>query len=201
MYRYVEGSGTAARFQYITDLDILSPTELICTDPSSSCLRLVTYTQTSAVTSTFAGRCGDGRIADGSRLSTARFDGPTSAELNCNRSSVFVTGATGKLRIIDLKTDNVTTVATLSSHPNWGIKFVDDNLMYLLTNNKVVEFKIDTKDQSVIAGEYSSGNAIGSFQQTQFSLPYDALVWRDDEQVYLLVTDRRNNRFVKIFLS
>ena len=199
MYRYVEGSGTAARFQYITDLDILSPTELICTDPSSSCLRLVNFTQTSAVTSTFAGRCGDGRIADGSRLSTARFNHPASAELNSNRSSVFVTGNSDKLRVIDLETDDVTTIVTLSGGLKLGIKLLDDNIMYFLSEHKVTEFKLDTNEISVIAGGDSEGNATGSFQQTEFNHPFDALVWRDNEQVLLLVTDVLNNRFVKIY--
>ena len=198
MFRYVEGSGTAARFDHIHDLDFLSPTELICTDYRNDCLRLVNFTQTSAVTSTFAGRCEDGQVVDGSRIDTARFDHPTCAELNSDHSIAFVQGVSKKMRVINLETDDVTTIATFSVG-HWGMEFFDDNLLYLLSYHKVTAFRLDTNELSVVAGGDSAGNAIGSFQQTRFNSPNRVLQWRDDEQVLLLVADNKNNRSVEIY--
>ena len=196
LYRYAEGSGSAALFEYITDLDILSPTELICMDYGNGCLRLVNFTQTSAVTSTFAGKCGEYRVVDGSRLDTARFQGSIRVELNSNRSSVFVLDTSRNLRVIDLKTDYVTTIVTLSGH-HLSMALFDDNPIYLLARHKVTAFKLDTNEQSVVAGGDSEGNATGSFQQTRFNSPNKLLAWRDEQRALLLVIDWLNNRFVK----
>ena len=57
MDRYAEGTGTAARFDEVTDVVFLLPTELICTDHNNHCLRLANFTPSTPETSTFAGRC------------------------------------------------------------------------------------------------------------------------------------------------
>ena len=195
MFRYAEGSGSTARFDSIYDLDILSATEVICTDYGNHCLRLVGFAQSSAVTSTFAGKCGQGESADGSRLSTARFSYPAYTEVNNNRTSLFVLEDSADLRVIDLRSDDVTTISAFGGN-RWGMNLVGD-LIYLLSSNKVTAFNLDTEEENVVVGGDGVGNAVGSFQQTKFHTPSRLLEWRDGQQVLLLVTDRYNNRFVE----
>ena len=196
MFRYAEGSGSAALFNHILDLDILSPTELICTDYGNHCLRLVSLTQSSAVTSTFAGKCGEHGNADGNRVNTARFTSPEYIEVNNNCTTLFVQEISANLRIIDKKTNNVTTIFAFGGM-RWGMNLVGDNLIYLLSSHKVTAFNLDTEEESLVAGGDGAGNAVGSFQQAKFHSPTTLLEWRDGQQVLLLVADRDNNRFVE----
>ena len=196
MFRYAEGSGSAALFGQILDLDILSATELICTDYGNKCLRLVNLPQSSAVTSTFAGKCGESGTAGGSRLSTARFSYPEYTEVNNNRTSLFVLESSVTLRVIDLRSDDVTTIFTFSNY-GWGINLVGDSLIYLLTHHKVTVFNLDTKEERDVAGAGNEGNAVGSFEQTRFDTPDGLLEWRNGQEVLLFVADKENNRFVK----
>ena len=198
MYRYAEGRGSAARFDNILDLDILSSTELVCSDQGNQCLRLVSLTQSSAVTSTFAGKCGEYGNANGDRVNTARFNSPGYIEVNNNRTSLFVLDNYVKLRIIDIKTDYVTTIFTFSNFQG-GKGLVSDNLIYLSTKHKVMVFNLDTEEERDVAGGDSRGNAVGSFQQTMFSDPEGLLEWRNGQQVLLFVADYYNNRFVKFY--
>ena len=195
MFRYAEGSGSAALFEGILDLDIFSATEVICSDYSNHCLRLVSFTQSSAATSTFAGKCGQGGTADGDRLNTARFTLPLYTQMNNNRTALFVQEHSLNLRIIDKKTNNVATIFAFGG-TRWGMNLVGD-LMYLLSRHKVTAFNLDTKEENLVAGGDGAGNAVGSFQQTKFHTPSRLLEWRDGQQVLLLVADRDNNRFVE----
>ena len=194
LYRYAEGRGTAARFNFIIDLDFLSPTELICVDKNNHCLRHVDFALSPSETSTFAGSCTTFGNADGHRLNSALFRIPTSAEVNSNNSTMFVIGHFQILHMIDLRTDTVTTLATFDSSCT-DMKLLGDSLLYLPQKLRIIVFNLDTREERVVAGGESSGSAIGTFEHTMFNNAYALLKWRDGIKILLLVTDRFNNRF------
>ena len=195
MYRYAEGAGTAARFNSITDIDFLSSTELICTDAGNHCLRLSDFTLSPPETSRFAGNCTMSGDADGHRLYSALFDNLRYTEFNSNKSIMLVLEYSMTLHMIDLRTDNVTTLITFDNYCN-NMKILEDSLLYVAQITKVVVFNIGTREQSVVAGGNGKGNTIGPFEHTKFSCTREMYPWSDEVKTTLLVADYCNNRFV-----
>ena len=193
MYRYAEGTGTAARFDGITDIDFLSSTELICTDRYNHCLRLVDLSQPPPETSTFAGSCTVYANADGHRLKTARFRGPLYTEVDSDHSTLYVLDAHMIVHTIDLLTDTVTILLTLDTH-SYCMKFFGDNLLYFSHSTKITVFDVASGRQSVLAGE-SKGNAVGSLEHTRFYIAQGLLQWTNGAETLVLVADYSNNRF------
>ena len=200
MYRYAEGRGTAARFNFIIDLDFLSPTELICVDKNNHCLRHVDFALSPPETSTFAGSCTTFGNADGHRLNSALFRIPTSAEVNSNNSTMFVIGHFQILHMIDLRTDTVTTLATFDSSCT-DMKLLGDSLLYLPQKLRIIVFNLDTREERVVAGGESSGSAIGPFNHTSFNYVRGLMPRTDAINTLLLVADYFNNRFAVLFLG
>ena len=195
MYRYAEGAGTAARFNKIKDLDFLSSTELICTDRDNHCLRLVDLSLSPPETSAFAGSCTVLGDADGHRLNSALFDNLRYTEFNSNKSILFVVDDYKTLRMIDLRTDIVTTLVTFDSYC-YDMKILEDSLLYLAQSTRVIVFNIDTREESVVAGGSGEGRAIGSFEHTKFGCIRGLFPRSDEVKTILLVADYCNNRFV-----
>ena len=195
MYRYAEGAGTATRFDVIKDIDFLSSTQLICTDFNNYCLRLVDFTLSPPETSRFAGDCRLSGVTDGHRLNSALFDRPRNTAVNSNKSVLFTLSYLKTLRMIDLKTDTVTTIATLHSD-NGDIKFIGDNLLYFARHYRVSVLNINSGEERIVAGGDSRGNAVGSFEQTEFGAAYGLLLMRNKVNTLLLVADASYDRFV-----
>ena len=190
MYRYAEGFGTAARFHYITDIDFLSSTELICADKRNHCLRYVGLSLSPPETSTFAGNCTVSGNADGHQVNSALFFNPMYAEVDSNNSIVYVLvhdrDALHKfdhetLRVIDLRTDNVTTLVTFDTQ-SYDMKILEDSLLYLAQGSRVAVFNISSGEE----------NAIGSFK---ISAVYGLLPWRNEVKKTLLVANMAYERF------
>ena len=194
MYRYAEGTGDAARFKKIKDIDFLSSTELICADHDNHCLRHVDLSLSPPTVSTFAGSCAVSGDADGHRLSSARFVYPKYTEANNNNSSLFVLEEDNTLRMIDLTTDNVTTLVTFAVSCS-DMKILGESLLYIAQKRQITLFNINTGEENVIAGEPTYGSAIGLFEHTRFLYPLGLLQWRDEVNTLLLVADRYNDRF------
>ena len=131
-------------------------------------------------------------------MSTSRFSSPKFTEVTNNHTSLFVLEDSVTLRVIDLRSDDVTTIFTFSFY-RWGIDLVGDSLVYLSTNHKVTVFSLDTKEERVVAGKDNAGNAAGSFLQTKFRTPEGLLEWRNEQEMLLFVADRDNNRFAKFY--
>ena len=200
MYRYAEGAGTAALFEWIWDIDFLSSTELICTDYINHCLRHVDLSLSPPETSTFAGNCTVPGDADGHRLNTALFDFPRYTEVNNNNSSLFVLDYSKILHIIDLTTDIVTPFVTFAVY-FYDMKILGDNLLYFTQNHQTMLFNISTQEENLIAGAPTYGSAIGSFEHTRFHDPRDLLQWKDEVNTLLLVADYYNDRFAGFYLQ
>ena len=195
MYRYAEGAGTAARFEYLRNIDFLSSTELICTDRGNHCLRLVDFTLSPPTTSTFAGNCTVEGNSDGHRLNSALFQNPRRTEVNSNNLTLFVIDRdTSLLRIIDLSTDNVDTLITFDNS-GMDMKLIGNSLLYIAQKTRVTVYKLDTRKKSKVAGGPSSGSATGSFGDTRFGYAVRLLLWREKEKVILLVLDYTSDRF------
>ena len=193
MYRYVEGAGTAARFDVIEDIDFLSSTELICTDYVNHCLRLVDLSLSPPETSTFAGNCTVSGNADGHRLNSARFLFPKYTEVNNHHFSLLTLDYFATLRMIDLKTDNVTTLVTFETSSD-DMKILGDSLLYLTQNHRVTVFNLETREESIVAGGESRGSAIGPFNHTRFYYVRGLMLRTDAIIKHLLVADCNNDR-------
>ena len=186
MFRYSVGNGTAARFNEITDIDFLSTTELICTDRNNHCLRLVDFTPSPPETSMFAGTCTLPGNTDGHRLSSALFRFPAYTEVNNNKSILFVLHVDDRvsLRMIDLKTENVTKLITFNDNI-YDMKLFGNSMLYLAQATRVTVFNLGTKEERVVAD-----GARG-----RFDFAYGLWPWRDEGKIILLVADALNNRF------
>ena len=200
MYRYAEGAGSAARFNYIWDIDFLSSTELICTDRNNYCLRHVDLSLSPPETSTFAGSCTVSGNADGHRLNSALFTYTVSTEVKDDNSTVFVLDNQITLHVIDLKTDSMTTLVAFDSY-RYDMKLFGNNLLYFAQYLRVTVFNLDSREESVIAGGESSGSAIGPFNHTSFNYVRGLMPRTDAINTLLLVADYFNNRFAVLFLG
>ena len=200
MYRYAEGTGTAALFDWITDIDFLSSTELICTDYLNHCLRLVDLSLSPPETSTFAGSCTVSSNADGHRMNSALFTYTESTEVKDDNSTVFVLDNYITLRMIDLITDSVTTLVAFDRN-GYDMKLFGNNLLYFAQYLRVTVFNLDSREESVIAGGESSGSAIGPFNHTRFQYARGLMPRTDAINTLLLVADYRNDRFAVLFLG
>ena len=204
MYRYAEGAGTAARFNFIRDLDFLSSTELICTDQHNHCLRLVDFMSSPPETSAFAGNCTARGNVIGHRLNSALFDYPKYTEITNNSYAVFMLDGYNYNRMvlhkIDLRTNNVTVIVTFDVC-SYGMKLIDDTLLYLAQDSRVTVFNLNTREEIVVAGGDSSGRAIGPFEHTRFDKAFGLLPWRNEVDIFLLVADRDNKRFADSFIK
>ena len=196
LYRYAEGRGTAALFAWISDIDFLSSTELICTDKYNHCLRLANFTLSPPETSAFAGSCTVEGNTGGHRITSALFTYPELTEVNSDNSIMFMLDSYHTLLMIDLRTDTVTTLVTFDSL-SVDMMLLGDSLLYLSKDTKLAVFNLETKEESVVAGDAVSGDAFGSFEQTRFDSVFGLLPWRTNEvKTLLLVADDHADRFV-----
>ena len=194
MYRSAEGTGTTARFDNIKDIDFLSSTELICTDYSNHCLRLVDFSRSPPQTSAYAGSCTVSGKAEGHRLNSAQLEYPEFTEVNKDQSSLFVLVYRKTLHMIDLKTDNLSTLKAFDK-VCLDMILTDDHLLYFLRQHLVAVFNPRTREEQVVAGSNSIGRAVGPFEDTRFNKPLRFVPWSDEVNTLLLIADHSNNRF------
>ena len=193
LYRYAEDAGAAARFNIIRALAFLSSTELICADRNNHCIRHVDLSLSPPETSTFAGSCTTSGNADGHRVNSARFRFPKYTEVNNHHFSLLILDYFDTLRMIDLKTDIVTTLVTFDSYCN-DIKLLGENLLYVTQSTRVIVFNSDTREESVVAGGESRGSANGPFNHTRFQYARGLMLRTDAINKHLLVADCNNDR-------
>ena len=195
--RYAEGIGTAAKFNRIPDLEFLTSTDLICSDYLNRCLRLLNFTHSPPVTSTFAGNCTVYGTADGHRLNLALLNLPRYIETNKNKSTLFVIDDRN-LRAIDLETDEVITLPFSSDEIIHDLMLFEENLVYMTLATRVIEFNVNTKQATNLTGGKSGGKSTGLFEVTSFGFARALLLWRHDVNFStVLVADRDNKRLAK----
>ena len=200
MYRYAEGAGAAATFAFIKDIDFLSSTELICSDKGNHCLRLVNFTFFPPQTYKFAGKCTQSGNVDGHRVNSALFRQPKNIEVNNDNLTLFVIDSVNALlRMIDLRTDDVTTLITLDPLGK-DMKLIGSSMLYIAQTTRVTVYNLNAREKSNVAGEDSSGSAVGSFEDTRFNDAFRLLLWPDEVKVLLLVLDFTANRFASFLL-
>ena len=200
-HRYAEGTGSAARFKFITDIDFLSSQELVSVDSNNCCLRIVNFAKTQPETSTFAGTCTGYGGSDGHRLNSALFRDARQVEVNSMNSTLFVTDLqTPDLRIVDLKTDEVATLAINYGASVYFMELLSGLALYFSGGNKVISVSPNF-DVSTVAGGSSAGDTTGSFELTKFNDVKDLYLWPDDREKVLLVADKGNKRFDCFFLD
>lgn len=113
---YVNGIGTAARFDTPTDIAITNSGDMYIADAFNDCIRKVTST---GVVTLFAGTPGSFGYTDGA-ATTAQFDLPIAVEL-LNQTTLLVADANNRrIRSIDLNTGMVTTIAGDGSNSGDG---------------------------------------------------------------------------------
>ena len=113
---------------------------------------------------------------------------------------MFVVDKYKTLHMIDLRTDNVTTLLTFDTL-SLEMKLLGDSLLYFSKDTKVTVFNLDTKEESVVAGDTVSGDAFGSFEQTRFDYVFGLLLWKNEMETLLLVADNDADRFVGLLFT
>ena len=96
---------------------------------------------------------------------------------------------------IDLRTDSVAVIVIFDVH-SYGMKLLGDNLLYFPQETKVTVFNLDTREETIVAGEDSSGSANGPFELTRFNEACGLLPWKNEVGILLLVTDCISKRHV-----
>ena len=198
--RYAEGTGTAAKFNDILDIKFLSATTLICSDTDNHCLRLLNLTETMAETSTYAGTCTTAGTTDGHRLHSALFSFQKYIEVNKYNSTIFVVDNFKFVRMIDLKTDEVTTIWDVGSTVRYMVLSCY-SLLYFTNGKTVTEFNLNSEEYNVIAGGNVMGKATGSFDDTRFNRARGLLLLSQEGTTLILVGDRTNNRCAEYSLA
>ena len=145
-------------------------------------------------TSTFAGQCTSAGSTDGHWLALAKFYQPKILEVNHMNSTVFAVDYPRRLRMIDLKADDVSTIYTFITNI-FGMNLFGDNLLYFSQYYNVLALDLSTKEEHVIAGGTSGGDSIGPFELTRFRYVFGLLLEPDSKENTLLVADRSNHRF------
>ena len=201
LHRYAEGTGSAARFKFISDIDFLSPQELVSLDNNNCCLRIVNFANTPPETSTFAGTCTNSGSSGGHRLNSALFGDARQLQVNPVNSTLFVTDRKNPdLRIVDLKSDEVTTLAIDYGIAVYFMELLSGIALYLSGDNKVISVNSNF-DVSTVAGRPDAGDTTGSFELTMFNDVEDLYLLPDDRENVLLVADKGNKRFDCFFLD
>ena len=104
------------------------------------------------------------------------------------------------LRIVDLKTDEVTTLAINYGASVYFMELLSGVALYFSGGNKVISVSSNF-DVSTVAGGSSAGDTTGSFELTKFNDVKDLYLWPDDREKVLLVADKGNKRFDCFFLD
>ena len=129
-------------------------------------------------------------------MSSALFNDPRYIEVNSIKSTLFVTSYKNPdlLRIIDLITDEVTTMAINFGIEIYDMKLLGDSMLYMTNATKVISVNSDF-DVNAIAGGPSAGAITGPFEVTMFNEVGGLYPWPDDSEEILLVADQDNKRF------
>ena len=129
-------------------------------------------------------------------MSSALFNDPRYIEVNSINSTLFVTSYKNPdlLRIIDLRADEVTTMAINFGIEIYDMKLLGDSMLYMTNATKVISVNSDF-DVNAIAGGPSAGAMTGPFEVTMFNEVGGLYPWPDDSEKILLVADQGNKRF------
>ena len=115
--------------------------------------------------------------------------------MNSDNFNMFVIDRDNTLlRMIDLRTNEVTTLITFDTLGK-DVKVIGNSLIYIAQTTRVTVYNLNTREESNVAGGDSIGSAIGSFEDTRFSSIARLLLWPDEVKVILLVLDIMANRF------
>ena len=78
------------------------------------------------------------------------------------------------------------------------MKLFDVSLLLFIRDTTVAVFNLNTREESVVAGGDSRGNAIGSLEHTSFNYGRGLLKWNNEKNTLLLVADYSYNRFADL---
>ena len=174
---------------------------MVSVDCNNCCLRIVNFAKTPPETSTFAGTCTSCGNSRGHRLNSALFGDARQLQVNAINSTLFVIDlANPDLRIVDLKTDEVTTLIINYGISVYFMKLLSGLALYLSGDNKVISVNPNF-DVSTVAGRPDAGDTTGSFELTMFNDVEDLYLLPDDREKVLLVADNGNKRFDCFFLD
>ncbi len=104
-----DATGSAAEFDTPSDVAVDSKGNIYVADAGNHCIRMIT---TSGVVTTYAGIPGSGGLANGDRLSKAKFFYPTGLFIDANDNIYVADKSNSRIRFIEKSSDNVSTVFT-----------------------------------------------------------------------------------------
>ena len=134
-------------------------------------------------------------------MNSALFGQVRQVEVNSINSTLFVTDLqTPDLRIVDLKTDEVATLAINYGASVYFMELLSGLALYFSGGNKVISVSPNF-DVSTVAGGPDAGDTTGSFELTMFNHVEDLYLLSDDREKVLLIADKGNKRFDCFFLD
>lgn len=206
---YVNGNGTAARFNFPMDVAIDGSDNIYVADAFNDCIRKI---DAAGNVTLLAGTPGSFGFADGAAAS-AQFDLPVGVAMLDNNTLLVADAGNRRIRSINLSTNMVTTIAGSGSNggddgaalsatfssPNgivvdaFGNIFVADG-----RNNQANTIrKISGGQVATIAGKFNEiGTADGQDVNSRFSFPGQMAFNSTSDEMY--VTDVRNHTIRKI---
>lgn len=182
---YVEGLGTEARFEFISDFLQVNETLLIVVDRSNFCLRKLD--RETRQTSTFAGIC---RI---SGFGTLIY--PTSIIKDVRNSNRLLFADSGTIKSVDLANGGTKTL--LSTHDRSEVKSMlfawgsEDLLLGFETHITIVNAKLFEERFTTLTGSTWKGGTDGGLKEARYSFLVD-LVYLSS--TILLAADAFNNK-------
>lgn len=168
---YVEGTGTAARFSWITQFVQINETTVIAADYGNHCLRFVDrQTRSSSV---FVGSCTVAGFIDGTQ---ARFSYPRGViqDVRLPFMILVLEQGNGVIREVNTITSETTTwvgmSAGLTTPMRVAFDFVGKNLL-ITDSNHIKEYDIDRQNSSIFTGGGSGSFSDGTLSEAKFNNP------------------------------
>ena len=208
---YLDGVGTAARFQHPWDIAVDAHGIIYVSDHGNHCIRRVTPAD-GVVTTVCGSRMGEIGIADG-ESTTARFKEPSGLALDMYGNLIVADTGNSCVRKVTLFDGRVTTVAGSQAGGDSGEGFADGLVaaarfrypfaVAVDRNNAIVvadghnhRLRIITGEGFVttLAGSCQKGNADGPGSCARFSIPW---LLAKDERGRLLVAELGNHCCVR----
>ena len=155
---YQEGTGSAARFNYIYGFTQISSTQIVVSDTSNVCLRLVD--RVSGRTLQFSGQCRKGGYQDGS---PALFSDPRSIIKDVKKPDQLIVAdsSNNALRSVNLKARVVSTLVKSDVYLARISQDEQSGDLFLIAGNQILRFIYRNNKVQLVTGSEASGYADG----------------------------------------